>query len=116
MTRYISSNNDLRTEFIRLKKCLTFIYRHENDRPFRIETSLSAERSMDEIKKKNTKKVTPTVDILYVNIIIHIYIHIYICMSLRSSYAYLYSSRPLASPSPPIYSPPIYIDGLAFSL
>ena len=32
------------------------IYRHDNDRPFRIETFLSAERSMDAIKRKNSKK------------------------------------------------------------
>ena len=37
------------------------MYIDDNDRPFRIETSLSAGRSMDAIKKKNTKIVTLTV-------------------------------------------------------
>ena len=44
-----------------------FIYRHEGNRPFRIETFLSAARSMDATKRKNSQKrgYTPTVDILF---------------------------------------------------
>ena len=77
MTRYISSNNDLRTEFITSK----------NNNIHRIETFLSAERSMDAIKRKNSKKKrlhTYSRYIVYVNINIYTYIYIYlgVCVCL----------------------------------
>ena len=85
-----------------------FIYRHEGNRPFRIETFLSAARSMDATKRKNSQKkrlhtysrytVYVNINIYTYKINIYLFIYMCVCMPLRSSYAYLYNSRPLGPP------------------